>query len=55
MNKVYIFIAGLLNYASKASSWVISKQNPKMVKIFKDFKVHCEGGRPIWNDILMIV
>lgn len=25
------------------------------MKILKEYKMHSDGGRPIWNDVLMIV
>jgi hypothetical protein len=53
LKHTYIFILSMLNYATLNLRAVAQTQ--KMVKVLKAYKAHSQGGRPIWNDVLMIV
>lgn len=56
MHKVYIFIMALLNYASMPDSKAMLirqlKISPKILSVFREFKIHSSGGAPLWNDLL---
>ena len=49
----YIMVTSLLNFAS------MNKQkqplDSRLIKVLKEYKCFSDGGRPIWNDVLMIV
>ena len=49
----YIMITSLLNFAGMNLN--LQPLNPKLVKVLKEYKLYSDGGRPIWNDVLMIV
>ena len=53
MKNVYVMVVSLLNFAKVNKTKM--KPNAKMIKILKEYKIHSDGGRPIWNDILMVV
>ena len=58
MNKIYIFIVSLLNYSvmnfNQAELAKGLRIPPKIFTVLNEFKIYSYGGRPIWNDILMI-
>jgi Ca2+-binding EF-hand superfamily protein len=53
MKNFYIMMISLLNFANLNKQKM--PQNKKLVKILKEYKIHSNGGRPIWNDVLMMV
>jgi len=58
MNKIYIFIITLLNYSvmgyNQSSLAKGLRIPPKIFTVFNEYKIYSYGGRPIWNDILII-
>jgi len=58
MQKVYPLVVALLNYAGqdKCKQYSLTqnlKVSPKLLQVFRELKVHSEGSKPIWNEVLM--